>query len=309
MSGRIRLRPLLPTACWTDRRPRRNKGSKPGALTRCLRNYRYRSGAAASRRPLSDLCRAAARKSDGARRRHLGAAQYRSDIVVSFRLPGRRVRLLRHDGEWQAALDLPHPYLQGRGRREIGDRAVGQSAGHQGLGDRHATFFEKWQKAQGRVRAEQDKARRNRANPPRQPGAALSRRGDRMHQLRRLLRRLRYGALEPGLSRPGGADAGVDAPQRRTRCRRHRAAASGGGGRRLPFLSLAPVLPGALPAGAQSHRRHRRPQAAHHGGVSRRARSRHDHAALSVAAGDGGADGTARARPHRRHLLCLRATA
>src|SRR5258708_5429365 len=89
-----------------------------------------------------------------------------------------------------------------------------------------------------------------------------------MHQLRGLLRRLRYGALEPGLFRAGGADAGVDAPQRRTRCRWHRAPASGGGGRRLPRLPLASVVPGALPAGAQSHRRHPPAQAPHHCGVS-----------------------------------------
>src|SRR5580700_2429786 len=89
-----------------------------------------------------------------------------------------------------------------------------------------------------------------------------------MHQLRRLLCRLRYGALERGLSRAGGADAGLDAGQRRTRCRRHRAPASGGGGGRLPRLPLASVVPGALPAGAQSHRSHCRTQAAHYGGVS-----------------------------------------
>ena len=35
------------------------------------------------------------------------------------------------------------------------------------------------------------------------------------------------------------------------------------GFRRLPCLPLAPVLPGALPAGAQSDRLHRRPQAPH----------------------------------------------
>ena len=56
--------------------------------------------------------------------------------------------------------------------------------------------------------------------------------------------------------------------QRRTRCRRHRAPASGGGGRRLPRLPLASILPGALPAGAQSDRGHCRPQAPHDGGVS-----------------------------------------
>src|SRR5580704_14553357 len=36
-----------------------------------------------------------------------------------------------------------------------------------------------------------------------------------------------------------------------------------------------------------------------------RARSRHECPALCVAADDGGADGAARSRPHRRHLLCL----
>ena len=41
------------------------------------------------------------------------------------------------------------------------------------------------------------------------------------------------------------------------------AAASRRGGRRLPFLPLAPILPGALPADAQSDRRDRRSQAAH----------------------------------------------
>ena len=37
---------------------------------------------------------------------------------------------------------------------------------------------------------------------------------------------------------------------------------------RLSCLPLAPVLPGALPAGAQSHRIHRRPQAPYHAGLS-----------------------------------------
>src|SRR5580693_4642212 len=41
-----------------------------------------------------------------------------------------------------------------------------------------------------------------------------------------------------------------------------------GGAARLPFLPLAPVVPGTLPAGAQSDRRHRRTETAHHGGVS-----------------------------------------
>jgi succinate dehydrogenase/fumarate reductase-like Fe-S protein len=44
-------------------------------------------------------------------------------------------------------------------------------------------------------------------------GARRRRCGDRMHQLRRLLRRLRHGALEFRLPRTGGADAGLDAGQ------------------------------------------------------------------------------------------------
>ena len=45
------------------------------------------------------------------------------------------------------------------------------------------------------------------------------------------------------------------------------AARRAGGRRRLPRLPLAPELPGALPQGAQPHRRHRRPQAAHDAGL------------------------------------------
>ena len=120
-------------------------------------------------------------------------------------------------------------------------------------------FFREVAAGQRRLCTVADAARRYRANPARHAGARRRRCGDRMHQLRRLLRRLRYGALEFRLSRPGGADARVDAGQRRARCRQYRAAASRRGVRRLSFLSLAPVLPGALPADAQSDRRDRRP--------------------------------------------------
>ena len=37
-------------------------------------------------------------------------------LVLPLRLPGRDVRLLRHDRERAAALDLPHPCREGRGR-------------------------------------------------------------------------------------------------------------------------------------------------------------------------------------------------
>src|SRR5262249_43348305 len=89
-----------------------------------------------------------------------------------------------------------------------------------------------------------------------------------MHQLRHMLRRLRYRALEPRLSRAGGAQSRVDAGQRRAR-RRQCGAPRGCRRRwRLPRLPLAPVLPGVLSAGAQPDRLDRRPQAPHRGRVS-----------------------------------------
>src|ERR1700733_2216637 len=88
-----------------------------------------------------------------------------------------------------------------------------------------------------------------------------------MHQLRRLLCRLRYGALEFRLFWPGRADPRLDAHQRRTRRRQCGAVAGDFGVGRLPCLPLAPDLPGTLPAGAQSHSFDRRLEAAHGGGV------------------------------------------
>src|SRR5215510_585644 len=89
-----------------------------------------------------------------------------------------------------------------------------------------------------------------------------------MHQLRRLLCRLRHRALEFRLSRAGGAHARLVAGERSAGRGEHRTPAGGRGLRRLPRLPFAPVLPGALPAGAQSDRRHRGPQAPYHGRLS-----------------------------------------
>src|SRR5262249_20853603 len=58
---------------------------------------------------IRDIQGSLARKPNRARRRHLRAASPRPDAVLSLRLPGGHVRLLRHDREWPAALDLPHP--------------------------------------------------------------------------------------------------------------------------------------------------------------------------------------------------------
>ena len=78
-----------------------------------------------------------------------------------------------------------------------------------------ARFFEKWQEAKGVFAPTKTRHDPIEADQAGFAGAARRRRGHRMHQLRRLLRGVRYGALERGLSRPGGADAGVDAGQRR----------------------------------------------------------------------------------------------
>src|SRR5580704_7954502 len=89
-----------------------------------------------------------------------------------------------------------------------------------------------------------------------------------MHQLRSLLRCLRYRALEQGLFRSSSVDAGLDTGERHPRRREHGAPASSLGNRRLPFLPFAPVLPGALPANAQPDGIHRGAEAAQHGGLS-----------------------------------------
>ena len=60
-----------------------------------------------------------ARKSDCARRCYLRAAPSRSDAVLSLRVPGRHVRLLRDDRQRPAALDLPDACFQGRRRRTL----------------------------------------------------------------------------------------------------------------------------------------------------------------------------------------------
>ena len=131
-----------------------------------------------------------------------------------------------------------------------------------------AAFFREVAAGQGRLCAVADAARSDCADPARHRGTRRRRRSHRMHQLRRLLCRLRYGALELRLSRPGGADAGLDAGQRRARRRQSRPAAGGRCGRRLPFLSFAPVLSGALPADAQSDGLDRGAEAAHDSGLS-----------------------------------------
>ncbi len=166
-----------------------------------------------------------------------------------------------------------------------------------------APFFEKWQRRERRLRALARPGTTPSSNQAGQPGADRRRRGHRMHQLRRLLCRLRYGALESRLSRPGGADAGVDAGERRTRRRQYRAAASRRGGRRLPRLPLAPILPGTLPAGAQPDRRDRRAEAAHRGGLSQGRDQAMNVRLYLWQRGTRGAHGAAGSHPYRRHLL------
>ena len=96
-------------------------------------------------------------------------------------------------------------------------------------------FFEKWQTAKGVFAPSKTRRDEMAALRPDSDRPHRRRSGDRMHQLRRLLRRLRYGALEPGLSWSRATQPRLDAGQRRARrqatpraCRRsrRRAAAS-----------------------------------------------------------------------------------
>src|ERR1051326_8717082 len=213
--------------------------------------------------PLRELLRAAARKSDRARRGDVGAAQSRFLARLSVRLPGRHVRFLCHDRQRPAAMDLPHARLAGRRWRPTDDRPAREPAADQGPRRGHAAVLREVAAGEGGVRAVEDPARSDRKNPARQPGPARGGRGDRMHQLRHLLCGLRQRALERRLSRARGAQPRLDAGQRRARRRQCRTPRGGRGGRRLPLLPLAPILPGALPVGAQSDRIDRRAQAAY----------------------------------------------
>ena len=190
--------------------------------------------------------------------------QRHADPTLSYRFACRvgMCGVLRHDGQRPAALDLPHAHLQGDRERQARDRPARQPAGHQGSGLRHAPVLREVAGCQGRVRAEQDARRCHREDRARHRAAHGGRCGHRMHQLRGVLCRLRYGALERGLSRAGRAQSGVDARQRRARCRQPRTPHRHRGKRGLPRLPLAPELPGALSQQAQPHRLHRRPQAA-----------------------------------------------
>src|SRR5205807_3023344 len=78
-----------------------------------------------ARGTIRDIQGSLARKSDRARRRYVRATSPRPDAILPLRLPGRHVRLLRHDRERPAAVDLPHAcrHRRRRWRLEIGPLA------------------------------------------------------------------------------------------------------------------------------------------------------------------------------------------
>ena len=121
---------------------------------------------------------------------------------------------------------------------------------------------------QGRLRAEQDARRSDRADLARQRAARRGRRGDRVHQLRRVLLRpaIRCAGTRT-ISGPAALNRAWTLVNDVRDAGNARAPRGGRGGRRLPRLPLAPELPGALSQGAQPHRLHRRPQAAHDAGL------------------------------------------
>src|SRR5215467_4656357 len=217
---------------------------------------------------IRDLQGPLARKPNRARCRDVRSTPSRPDAVLPLFLPRRHVRLLRHDGERHSALDLPHARVERGQGRPPRDRTARKSARHQRFGRRHASLLRQVAASEGRVRAIADPQRRDRTHQAGQRGAHRRRRRHRMHQLRDMLCRLRYRALEFRLSRAGGAQSRVDARERRARRGRRRAFAGRRGLRRLPRLPLAPVLPRALPPAPQSDRLDRGSQAPHHVGLS-----------------------------------------
>ena len=84
-------------------------------------------------------------------------------------------------------------------------------------------FFEKWQAAKGVFAPSKTRADAIEKIVPAHRAAHRGRRGHRVHQLRGVLCRLRYGALERGLSGPRRPQPRLDARQRRARCRQPRA--------------------------------------------------------------------------------------
>ena len=129
-------------------------------------------------------------------------------------------------------------------------------------------FFEKWQQAKGVFAPSQTRADPMARIKPDSPARIAADAAIECINCGVCYAACDTRALERGLSGPGGAQPRLDAGQRRARRRQPGAPGRGRGLRRLPFLPLAPVLPGALPACAQSHRLDRRTEAAHRGGVS-----------------------------------------
>jgi hypothetical protein len=121
---------------------------------------------------LPGLCGAPAAEPDRARCGDLRAAPSRSDAVLPLCLPGRHVRVVRHDGQWPPALDLPHPCLEGRRRRQAGDRAVGEPARHQGSRHRHEPVLGALAAGQGRLRTDRPAPIRSRRSVPTAPCAS-----------------------------------------------------------------------------------------------------------------------------------------
>ncbi len=152
--------------------------------------------------------------------------QRNADPTLSYRFACRvgMCGSLRHDRQRPAALDLPHAHLEGGRERQAGGRPARQSAGHQGPRLRHAPVLREVAGGQGGVRAEQDARRCHREDRAGHRPARGGRCGHRVHQLRGVLCRLRYGALERGLSRARRPQPRLDARQRRARCRQPRRA-------------------------------------------------------------------------------------
>src|SRR5579883_570251 len=110
-------------------------------------------------RPLPGFFRPAAGESDRARRGDLLAPPPRSLAVLAVRLPGRRMRLVRHDRQRPAALDVAHPRVPGGSKRPAPNLPPGKFSRDQRPRHRYERLFREMAGCPRRLRPDQDAPR------------------------------------------------------------------------------------------------------------------------------------------------------
>jgi len=146
---------------------------------------------------------------------HLRAAPYRPDAVLSLCLPGRRLRLLRHgpstvSPRWTCRTHVSKVVGKGAGSAQLEIGPLKNLPVIKDLATDMAVFF-----ASGRTPRACSRRRRRGTTPSNRSGPKVRRGAPSMPAIECIncgvLRRLRYRAVEFGLSGAGGADARVHA--------------------------------------------------------------------------------------------------